>query len=148
MSTEMNRKKLEVILDNLVDSVESTPAEELFAEAARSGQDTTQVATRAKDSLLKGIRKFEQRKLHTARSAYRVRSSELRSRHFNLPATADERRRLLFASAKDNRLVQRVTARFRDLTDLSDEDVDSALEDLMELGAFDEEDTQTDDGKS
>jgi len=148
MSTEMNRKKLEVILDHLVDSVESTPAEELFAEAARSGQDTTQVATRAKDSLLKGIREFEQRKLHAARSAYRARSSELRNRRFTLPATADERRKLLFNSAQNNRLVQRVTARFRDLTELSDEDVDSALEDLMELGAFDEEDTQTDDGKS
>jgi len=148
MSTEMNRKKLEVILDNLVDSVESTPAEELFAEAARSGQDMTQVATRAKDSLLKGIRNFEQRKLHAARSAYRVRSSELRNRRFALPATADERRKLLFNSARNNRLVQRVTARFRDLTELSDEDVDSALEDLMELGVFDEEDTQTDDGKS
>src|SRR3974390_2147112 len=147
MSPDMNSKKLEVILDNLVDSVESTPAEELFAEAARKGQDTTQVATRAKDSLLKGIRKFEQRKLQAAPSAYRIRSSKLRNRRFTLPATADERRRLLFDSAQNNRLVQRVTARFRDLTELSDDDVDSALEDLMELGAFDEEDTQTDDGK-
>ena len=75
-------------------------------------------------------------------------STELRSRRFTLPTTAEERRKLLFNSAQNNRLVQRVTARFRDLTELSDEDVDSALEDLMELGAFDEEDTQTDDGKS
>lgn len=148
MSTEMNRSKLEAILDNVVESVENTPPEELLAEAARSGEDAAHVAARTKDALLKGIRKFEQRKLHAARSAYDARSSELRKRRFTLPTTADERRRLLFKSAQDNQLVQRVTARFRDLTELSDEDVESALEDLMELGAFDEDDAHTDDGNS
>jgi hypothetical protein len=148
MSTEMNRSKLEVILDNLIDSVERTPAEELVAEAVQSGQDAVHGASRTKDALLKGIRKFEQRKLHAARSTYRARSSELRKRRFTLPASAEERRKLLLDSADHNRLVQRVTARFRDLTELSDADVESALEDLVELGAFDEDPAQNDDGKS
>ena len=40
-------------------------------------------------------------------------------------------------ATRDQR-VAKVTAKFRDLTEISDDDVRSALEDLMELGAFDD----------
>ena len=49
------------------------------------------------------------------------------------------------AATKDKR-VARVTAKYRDLKELSDEDVQSALEDLMELGAFDHIGEQSNDG--
>ena len=41
------------------------------------------------------------------------------------------------AATRDQR-VAKITAKFRDLTKTSDDDVRSALEDLMELGAFDD----------
>jgi len=52
---------------------------------------------------------------------------------------------LIDAAATDQR-VARVTAKFRDLRELSDEDVRSALEDLMDLGAFDQSAELYDDG--
>ena len=53
---------------------------------------------------------------------------------------------MLLDAAGSNRRVAQVTARFRDLKELSDEDVQSALEDLMELGVFDDAAEQSDDG--
>lgn len=53
---------------------------------------------------------------------------------------------MLMDAASSNRRIAQVTARFRDLTELSDEDVESALEDLIELGAFDDTAEPNDDG--
>ena len=148
MSADKNRSKmdLETLLDNLAEAVEHASPEDLLAEAKAAGQDTEQIASEVKSTLLDAVRSFEQRKLHAARHTYRKRSTELGRRRIALPATPDARRRLLFDAATNNRHVAQVTARFRDLRELSDEDVQSALEDLMELGVFDNAADQSDDG--
>ena len=55
-----------------------------------------------------------------------------------MPATPAERLKMLVDAATRDQRVAKITAQFRDLTEMSDNDVRSALEDLMELGAFDE----------
>jgi hypothetical protein len=148
MSADTNRSKmdLEGLLNNLAESAEGLSPEDLLAEAKAAGQDTKQIASDVKNTLLDAVRRFEQRKLHAARATYRARSTEIRTRRIVLPATADERRKLLLDAATNNRRVAQVTARFRDLQELSDEDIESALEDLIELGAFDDAAGQSDDG--
>ena len=148
MSADENRSKmdLEALFGNLADAVERASPEDFLAEAKAAGQDTEQIASDVKNTLLDAVRSFEQRKLHAARAAYRTRSTELRRRRIALPATADARRRLLLDAATNNRRVAQVTARFRDLQELSNEDVQSALEDLIELGVFDDAAEQSDDG--
>ena len=113
MSADKNRSKmdLEALLGNLADAVERASPEDLLAEAKAAGQDTEQIASDVKNTLLDAVRSFEQKKLHAARAAYRTRSTELRRRRISLPATADARRRLLLDAATNNRRVAQVTAR-------------------------------------
>ena len=148
MSADENRSKmdLEALLGNLADAVGRASPEDFLAEAKAAGQDTEQIASDVKNTLLDAVRSFEQKKLHAARAAYRTRSTELKRKRIALPATADARRRMLLDAAGSNRRVAQVTARFRDLKELSDEDVESALEDLIELGAFDDAGEQSDGG--
>lgn len=148
MSADTNRSKmdLETLFDNLAEAIELAPPEDLLVEAKAAGQDTERIESDVKNTLLDAVRNFEQRKLHAARHAYRRRSTELNSKRFELPDSASERRKMLIDAAATNQRVARVTAKFRDLRELSDEDVRSALEDLMDLGAFDQAAEPHDDG--
>ena len=138
MSADMNETKFEMLLADLAKSFEDASPEELLEEAKAAGQDTERIADHVRYTLLDAVRKFEQRKLHAARLACRTRPSGLKRRRIVLPATAEERRGLLFRANQSNPQVQQLTARFRELKEISDDVVESALEDLMELGAFDE----------
>lgn len=137
MSNNKDRTKLEMLFASLSQSLEKASPEELLAEAKAEGQDTQQIASSVKATLLEAVRTFEQRKLRAARHGYRKRSSELKDRRIVLPSTPAERLALLKMAASNDERIARVTARFRDFEDLKDEDVQSALEDLMELGALD-----------
>lgn len=148
MSADTNHSKMDIeaLLGDLAEAIQYASPEDILAEVKTAGHDTEQIASDVKNTLLDAVRSFEQRKLHAARAAYRTRSTELKRRRTVLPATAAERRRLLLDAATNNRRVAQVTARFRDLKVLSDEDVESALEDLMELGVFDDTAEQSNDG--
>lgn len=136
--TNPNKMDLRVLLANLAEAVEKASPEDLLAEAKAAEQDTEQIATDVKNTLLSAVRTFEQGKLHAARAAYRTRSTARRSRRFVMPATPAERLRMLMKAATRDQRVANITAKFRDLTKISDDDVRSALEDLLELGAFDD----------
>jgi hypothetical protein len=148
MSADTNSSKMNLreLLDDLAEAIEQAPPEELLAEAKAAGQDTEQIAAEVKSTLLDAVRSFEQRKLHTARSAYRARSTARRIRGFVMPASPAERLRMLTNAATKDQRVAKITAKFRNLTNISDDDVRSALEDLMELGAFDDIPEQDSDG--
>lgn len=137
MSTDRNRTKLETLYANLAQGVEDASPDDLLAEAKAEGQDIEQITNGVRATLIDAVRSFEQRKLHAARHGYRKRSTELRSRRNVLPSTPAERLALLMKAAGSDERVAKVTARFRDFKDLTDEDVQSALSDLMELGALD-----------
>ena len=137
MSTDGNRTKLKTLFANLTQGVENASPEDIVAEAKAEGQDTEQIASSVRATLFDAVRSFEQRKLHAARHGYRKRSTELKSRRIVLPSTPTERLALLKRAAGNDERVAKVTARFRDFKDLTDEDVQSALEDLIELGALD-----------
>lgn len=138
MSADRERTKFEALLADLAEGVENASPEELLAEAKAEGQDTVQIASSVKATLLNAVRSFEQRKLHAARHGYKKRASELRRNRMDLPSTPAERLALLKKAASNDERVAKVTARFRELKDLSDEDVRTALEDLLDLGALDD----------
>jgi hypothetical protein len=137
---------LRILFGNLAEAVEQASPEDLLAEAKAAGQNTEQIAADVKNTLLDAVQSFEQRKLHAARSAYRTRSTGRRTRRFVMPATPAERLRMLTDAATRDQRVAKITAKFRDLTKISDDDVRSAIEDLMELGAFDDIAEQDNDG--
>ena len=140
MSADKSPSKMDLktLFDNLAESTEQAAPTELLAEAKAAGQDTERIAAEVKNTLLDAVRTFEQRKLQAARSAYRTRSTMRHTRRFAMPSTPVERLRMLTDVATNDKRVARVTAKYRDLKEMSDEDVQSALEDLMELGAFDD----------
>jgi hypothetical protein len=148
MSADTNHSKmdLKILFGNLIEAVEQASPEDLLAEAKAAGQNTEQIAADVKNTLLDAVLSFEQRKLHAARSAYRTRSTARRTRRFVMPATPAERLRMLTDAATRDQRVAKITAKFRDLTKISDDDVRSAIEDLMELGAFDDIAEQDNDG--
>jgi hypothetical protein len=148
MSADTNHSKMDlrILFGNLAEAVEQASPEDLLAEAKAAGQNTEQIAADVKNTLLDAVLSFEQRKLHTARSAYRTRSTARRTRRFVMPATPAERLRMLTDAATRDQRVAKITAKFRDLTKISDDDVRSAIEDLMELGAFDDIAEQDNDG--
>jgi hypothetical protein len=136
--TSPGKMDLKTLFGDLAESTEQAAPAELLAEAKAAGQDTERIAAEVKNTLLDAVRSFEQRKLHAARSAYRTRSTVRHTRRFAMPSTPAERLRMLTDAATNDKRVARVTAKYRDLKEMSDEDVQSALEDLMELGAFDD----------
>jgi hypothetical protein len=148
MSADTNRGKMDlrILFGSLAEAVEQASPEDLLAEAKAAGQNTEQIAADVKNTLLDAVLSFEQRKLHAARSAYRTRSTARRTRRFVMPATPAERLRMLTDAATRDQRVAKITAKFRDLTKISDDDVRSAIEDLMELGAFDDIAEQDNDG--
>jgi hypothetical protein len=136
--TSPGKMDLETLFGDLAESTEQAAPAELLVEAKAAGQDTERIAAEVKNTLLDAVRSFEQRKLHAARSAYRTRSTVRHTRRFAMPSTSAERLKMLTGAATNDKRVARVTAKYRDLKEMSDEDVQSALEDLMELGAFDD----------
>ncbi len=96
------------------------------------------MAQEVKSSLLAGIKRFEQRKLQAAREAYKTRTGAQR-KQFALPSTPEGRREQLLAIlASKPQMQAMLTVQHRDFESLTDDDIQSALEELSELGVFDD----------
>lgn len=133
------RTELDAILEALVDSIETATDEELVEETQASGENLKAVAQEVKSSLLAGIKRFEQRKLNTAREAYKSRTGVQR-KQFVLPSTPEGRRgQLLEILVSKPQMQAMLTVQHRDFESLTDDDIQSALEELGELGLFDDE---------
>ncbi|HKM80338.1 MAG TPA: hypothetical protein VJY15_05190 [Candidatus Acidoferrum sp.] len=129
------RRPLDGILEGLSESVAREDPEELLEEARTAGQGPGSIAQRLKDIALAALKKFEQRKLETAREAYYLRATKGPENKASVASTPDERKRQLSAILQSNPEIGAVlTAQHREFESLSDEDVQSALEDLAELG--------------
>ncbi len=132
------KKELHGILDGLADHLESAPGQELVEDVRASGEDPSETASRVKRALLRSVTDFEQRKLRAARQAYEQRLAAMEEkRAYVLPGTAAGRREQLYAvlSMKPE-MGQALTTRYRDFSEMTDEDVESALRELAELGVL------------
>jgi ElaB/YqjD/DUF883 family membrane-anchored ribosome-binding protein len=133
------REEAERVLDHLADSIETGSAAEIAADLKDSGHDLNEVASQMKAAALAGVKRFRQQRLHRARERYQESSSriERRTRHF---VDSHEERRLRFFSVLEARpeLKSALTMQHRDLNELTDTDIDSALEELEVLGALED----------
>jgi predicted transcriptional regulator len=129
------RRPLDGILEGLAESVAREDPEQLLEEARTSGQNPESIAQRLKDVASAALKKFEQRKLEAAREAYYLHAAKGPENKESVASTPDERKRQLSAILESNPDIGAVlTAQHREFESLSDEDVQSALEDLAELG--------------
>jgi hypothetical protein len=140
MSAENDpRRPLDGILEGLAESVAREDPQELLEEARAAGQNPKSIAERLKKTVSAALKTFEQRKLEAAREAYRLHSTGGQKKTAYIAPTPEGRKRQLSTILEGNPEIGAVlTTQHRQFESLSDEDVESALEDLAELGFLDD----------
>jgi len=132
-------RPLDGILDGLADSIAVELAAELLEDARSAGQDSATIAKNVTNTLQTALRQFEQRKLEAAREACRLHAASRSNSWDHIALTPEERKRQLSGILENNPEIGAVlTTQHREFETLSDSDVESALEDLAELGFLDD----------
>ena len=133
------REEAERVLDQLSDSIETGDPAEIAEDMKASGHDLNDVAAKMKNAALDGVKAFRQQRLHRARSRYQDSSTKIARRASQL-GDSPEQRRLRFFSVLESKpdLRSALTIQHRDLNELTDSDIESALDDLDVLGALEE----------
>ena len=132
-----DEEKLDALIDFLGDSIFEAGDEEMRDEFRVSGIDSDTEVVRLKCMMLETVKSFRQRALRSAREAYNHHIAQMETKHHCIPNTPAERRKLFSFVTQQPQYAQFVTAQYRDLTNLTDSDIESYLEDLAELGVLD-----------
>ena len=133
MNTPRQNKSADEFLDALLDDIQSLTDEEMLAEPSIRGENTKQVADHIRAILQQSQRSAASRKLEIAKEYLRQTVAEPRKRYSTL-SIADARKLLERVLFQKDSGMSRLTFAGRNVTDLSDEDVFSLLDDLDELG--------------
>jgi len=129
-------RQLQAITDALSESVAEATDAEILAETREEGQEPESVANRVRNFLLSTSKTFLQREMTESRKQYERDVAALQGRRYTLPATAQERRSLLAWVFQQK--PEFLTAQWRDFENLTDEDVESCLKQMQELGILDD----------
>jgi hypothetical protein len=143
MSKEQNKacEKLERLCNALADDIDAMTDEELLAELAEAGEDVDSIAARTGALIVNAVADAGNRKLAAARAGYEAHKA---GRQGNVLQWPVERKRALMQqfAQDDNALKQKLTLAARKGED-TDADVDSFIEDLIDLGVIDDEGNAT-----
>jgi hypothetical protein len=132
------RKELRALHEALADSVLSSSDDDLIEEVRQEGLDPDAVADRTRALLLTTVKTFQQRALVAARQQHQEETARLATRRFRLPASPAERRQLLEAViAQHQQAGQMLIAQHREFKEMTDEDVESWLQQFGHLGLLD-----------
>lgn len=130
-------ERLARILDNLGEHIRSVPGEELLEIARKEGRDPAEVNARIKKLLRATFKEHQQKFLAEARQGYERELVTISEGNFQLPKTAAGRRNLFLAAlTQAPQLTPAFTLQNRELTDLSDEDIECHLRKLAQLGVL------------
>ncbi len=120
---------------------------EALAESELSDVDDPSVDTgeneraeQLRARMLDSIKRVKLERRAKAEQAHQQSLEQLQSSKGKLPTTASQRRALLERSLRQRPDVREITLQNRDLTELSDGDIDRLLAKLHHLGALDEGD--------
>jgi len=136
-------QKLDALADALAESIADASDKEIIEELHLSGVDPDTEAARMKAMMLATVKVFRQRALASARAGYCRQIESMERKSYPIPGTPAERRQLFALVAQRPQFTQFVTAQYRDLDVLTDNDIETYLEDLAELGIL--EDLRRDD---
>jgi hypothetical protein len=129
------RDELRAFREALADAVLSASDDELIEEVRDEGLDPNAVAEETRALLLKTVKDFKQRALIAAREQHRQKTARLAAQRFQLPSSPKERRQLLHAVIAQHQQAGRMLiAQHRDFEELTDEDVESWLQQFGALG--------------
>ena len=130
-------ERLARILDNLGEHIRNGPGDELLETAREEGRDPAEVNARIKGLLRSVFKSYQQKTLADAKQGYQRELASIFEGHFHLPKTADGRRNWFQAVLiQAPQLQPAFTLQNRELSDLSDEDIEAHLKKLAQLGVL------------
>ena len=133
------RQQLEAVLEALGQHIEATTDEEFLEQAKDSGENLDAISRDVKSVFQNQLRAFRRLRRDAVRHAYQARVEAHSASRRSLPKTFDEKRALLDAVlASRPQFREMLTAQHRNFSNLTDEDLDSYLEELSDLGVLDE----------
>lgn len=131
------RDKLARLCQALADDVDKLTDEELLAESTENGDDVEAIAERVGELISDAIAEVGGRKLAAARAGYEART--LRPSAKVLQWSLEKKRELMFRFAESDHAVKKKLTLAARNGEETEADVDSFIEDLLELGAIDDE---------
>ena len=136
-------EKLERLYNALADDVEAMSDAELLAELEETGEDANVVAKQAGKLIADAIATAGRRKMEAARTGYEAEMAKTKHESNVLKWPESRKRALLQNFAEtDNELRRKLTLAARDGGDVQ-ADMDSFIEDLIDLGVIDDEGNMT-----
>lgn len=130
-----DEKKIRAFFEALADNLESLSDEELLAEVREEGRSYEDIAKRTRLLFQNTVKRFKDRDLVMTKGEQHQPVTRADTSPVRLPTSATERRQLLNALiAKHQEAAQLLTARRRLFEELTDDDVESWLEQLGSLG--------------
>ena len=134
----MNSKKddlLRALYNEIAESVAEAPDGDVVEECSTKGESVEQVAHHMRDVLRTAWKGFQQRSLREAREKYQRTASALRATAIQLPVTAAERRQMFTGVlARRPDVGKTIHMQFRDYSQMSDEDIETCLQQFNQLG--------------
>ena len=131
-------KALSAVMNELSESVAAASEADLLEDARAAQQDPEAIAETLRARMLDTMKSFRQETLRAARKDYEDHIAAFAQSQMRLPTTPAARRSLFEVLSRRADLVDRLTVQFRDLGNLSDQDVESCLRQLQMLGLLDE----------
>ena len=118
-------QELRNLLDALESDLLSTPSQTLFEAAEEQQLQPHEIADRTKNLLDRVLKEHRQKKLRDAQKGVLLTREQFSRARTLIPSTIVERRALCHSVIKNN---PTLTAQFRDLTALSDDDIQRILD--------------------
>lgn len=132
-------KALRTFYEEMGESILQADDAELEEEYAHGGASIDGDAVRMQQLLAKTFKSFQQRALVAAKQKHQERTARISAQQFRLPANPQERRALLDAViAQHQQAGKMLIAQHREFTELTDDDVESWLQQFGVLGLLDE----------
>ena len=131
MSDEM---KMRALFEALADNIEDLSDAEVLAECRENGRSPMDVAKQARSVLQNAVKAFKQRPLLEARRERERAIERMTAAKHRLPADPKLRRHLLAAMMARPQVQGMLTAHGREFAELTDEDVEESILELMHLG--------------
>jgi hypothetical protein len=125
------------IIDNLGEHIRNVSGDELLEIANEDGRDPAEVNARIKALLRSTFKTYQQKILAEARQGYHRELANISEGRFHLPKTAEARRSWFLSTlSQAPELQPAFTLQNRELSELSDEDIECHLRKLAQLGVL------------
>jgi hypothetical protein len=142
--TSKKNEALRALYEEIAESVLEAPDEEIVQETQDDGNTVAAVADHMRNVLRSTWKTHQQASLREAREKYQREAIALKSKAFRVPTSAPGRRQLLMGIlAARPEAGKTISAQFRDFSDMTDEDVESWLQQFGYLGLLPKESDET-----